>query len=211
MTADEYDQFLLIEKEGHFKRIGKFTSMAKTTDHQCGDHECARIWKPSPAQCLADDYYCPSCVLHHRNNEDRFKEDRLKWTADVPNTFYVFSITDPTTKTELVKFGRTQNEDAWKRYPTKEIKNYDMKLILQLRGRLITMTKIENWFKEQAEKRDLFCRFSEKEFHGLTECLKISSSVLEELLNKAKDMHEADAPFFKKIRNLRINFVYKIL
>jgi len=171
--------------------------MGKPIDHQCGDPECSRIWKPSPSQCLADDYYCPSCVLHHRNNEDRFEIDRLKWTAEVPNTFYIFSLTDPTSKIELVKFGRTQNEDSWKRYPSKEQKNYKMKLILQLRGRLITMTKIENWFKEQAEKRDLFCRFSDKEFHGLTECLKISNDTLEELVSKAKEMHELDAPFFK--------------
>ncbi len=33
---------------------------------RCNDAECEREWKPSPSQALADDYYCPSCVLHHR-------------------------------------------------------------------------------------------------------------------------------------------------
>jgi len=117
----------------------------------------------------------------------------LAWTAVVPNTFYVFSIIDPKTGTKLTKFGRTQHEDAWKRYPTKEVNDYKMEMIMSLRGKLITMTKIENWWKEHAEATDLFCRFSNGDFHGVTECLKLDDQTLEFMKQKSISMHKADA------------------
>eukprot|EP01114_Cavostelium_apophysatum_P014707 TRINITY_DN3879_c0_g1_i2.p1 TRINITY_DN3879_c0_g1~~TRINITY_DN3879_c0_g1_i2.p1 ORF type:complete len:284 (+),score=83.21 TRINITY_DN3879_c0_g1_i2:31-882(+) len=189
LSAEEYDDFLKKQKLGRLVRIGDFNGMAKSTPHRCTDTECAREWKPSPSQCLADDYYCPSCVLHHRNNVDRFDDARLAWTADVPNTFYVFSLTDPSSKKVLVKFGRTQNDDANMRYAPKEQKKYKMKMLLSIRGRLITMTKIENWWKEEAEDKNYFCRFSDSTFHGLTECIdsqKILDSLIENSITTAK-------------------------
>ncbi|CAF1101506.1 unnamed protein product [Rotaria sordida] len=198
MTVEEYDKFLIEKKNGRFKRTGTWGGMCKNVAHECCDPECVRKWKPSPVQCLADNYYCPSCVLHHRNNETRFLEERLKWTANVPNTFYVFSLIDPGTeangKTErsLIKFGRTQHENALKRYPTIELKQYQMKLLLTLRGKLITTTRIENWWKEQAEEKNWFVRFSNKEFHGQTECIEVSDNDLAQLIAKSKEIAAAD-------------------
>ena len=169
--------------------------MYKKVAHECCDTDCVRKWAPSPIQCLADDYYCPSCVLHHRNNMNRFSEERLKWTADVPNTFYVFSLIDPGAKESqraLIKFGRTQHVDALKRYPTLELKQYQMKLLLNLRGKLITTTRIENWWKEQAEKKNWFVRFTDKDFHGRTECIQVNDNILAELITKSKDMMSND-------------------
>jgi hypothetical protein len=124
----------------------------------------------------------------NRNNEDRFEDPRLEWTRHVPNTLYVFSLIDPRTKKTLIKFGRTQvrrphvracvhesehererqrdlirvcaaqHSDAWKRYPTKERNNYKMELLLSLRGKLEVTTKIENWWKSQAEENNYFVR-----------------------------------------------------
>ncbi|CAF1314926.1 unnamed protein product [Adineta ricciae] len=194
MSMEDYDKFLLEKKVGRFKRTGKWNGMYRSVAHECCDAECERKWAPKPVQCLTDDYYCPSCVLHHRNNMNRFGDERLKWTANVPNTFYVFSIIDPGTNSRgqtnqsLIKFGRTQNEDAVKRYPTAELKNYQMKLLLSLRGKLITMTRIENWWKEQAEKNKWFMRFSNNAFHGQTECVQVDDNTLAELLAKSKEM-----------------------
>ena len=61
---------------------------------------------------------------------NRFTDERLKWTAHVPNSFYVFSLVDPGAKAtgkanaSLIKFGRTQHIDALKRYRTSELKQY---------------------------------------------------------------------------------------
>jgi len=193
MTQEEYDEFLLTIKEGRLVRKGPWKGMSKGTLHACTDTECAREWSPAPSQCLADDYYCPSCVLHHRNNVDRFSEPRLKWTANVPNTFYVFSMIDSNqNNSRLIKFGRTQHEDAWKRYPAKERRDYSMQLILKLRGRLEIMTKIENWWKKEAEERSLFCRFSDASFHGVTECLSIGDDIMNELIEASKKMASKD-------------------
>jgi hypothetical protein len=172
--------------------------MYKRVAHECCDPECVRKWTPSPIQCLADDYHCPSCVLHHRNNMNRFSNERLKWTADVPNTFYVFSLVDPGTgakgkiQRSLIKFGRTQQENALKRYPTSELKQYQMKLLLNLRGKLITMTRIENWWKEQAEEQNWFMRFSNSDFHGRTECIQVDDNNLAQLIAKSKEMAAAE-------------------
>jgi len=187
MTVEEYDTFLKTEKQGRFERVGDWKGMSGTTLHRCTDTECAREWKPSPSQCLPDDYYCPSCVLHHRNNVARFQNSRLAWTADVPNTFYVFSLQDPEGNS-LVKFGRTQHGDATKRYSAQEIKKYNMSLLVALRGRLENMTNIENWWKEEAQKKGYFCKFSDQSFHGQTECLKLDPTTLQEFINKSKSM-----------------------
>jgi hypothetical protein len=185
---------LIEKKDGKFKRTGKWGGMYKRVAHECCDPECVRKWVPSPIQCLADDYHCPSCVLHHRNNMNRFSDERLKWTANVPNTFYVFSLVDPGTeatgkiKRSLIKFGRTQHVDALKRYPTAELKQYQMKLLLNLRGKLITMTRIENWWKEQAEEKKWFMRFSNRDFHGQTECIQVDDNDLAQLIAKSKEI-----------------------
>jgi len=71
MNVEEYDNFLKTVKEGRLERIGEWKGKSKGVLHRCTDKECAREWKPNPMQVLADDYYCPSCVLHHRNNMDR--------------------------------------------------------------------------------------------------------------------------------------------
>jgi hypothetical protein len=189
---------LIAKKEGRFKRTGEWGGMYKKVAHECCDSECARKWAPSPIQCLADDYYCPSCVLHHRNNMNRFSDERLKWTANVPNTFYVFSLVDPGTDATgkigraLIKFGRTQHVDALKRYPTLELKQYKMKLLLNLRGKLITMTRIENWWKEQAEEKNWFVRFSDNDFHGRTECIQVDDNDLTQLIAKSKEIAAAE-------------------
>lgn len=47
-----------------------------------------------------------------------------------------------------------------------------MELIYSVRDDLITMTIIENWWRETAKNEDLFERFFEVEFHGLTETIK---------------------------------------
>ncbi|CAF1569276.1 unnamed protein product [Didymodactylos carnosus] len=160
MTVEEYDKFLLEKKDGRFRRTGKWEGTHKGIAHECSDPECARTWKPLPMQCLTDDYYCPPCALHRRNNMNRFSDERLKWTADVPNTFYLFSLVDPGIEVKgknegsLIKFGRTQHKNALKRYPRAELKQYQMKLLLSLRGKLITRTRIENWWKEQAKEKN---------------------------------------------------------
>ncbi|CAF0737565.1 unnamed protein product [Adineta steineri] len=198
MTMEEYDKYLLAKKDGRFKRTGNWNGMYRRLAHECCDIECGRKWVPSPTQCLTDDYYCPSCVLHHRNNMNRFSEERLKWTANVPNTFYIFSLVDPGTKETgkieraLIKFGRTQHQDALKRYPTAELKQYQMKLLLTLRGKLITMTRIENWWKEQAEENKWFMRFSNSDFHGQTECIQVNDNDLAQLIAKSKEMAAID-------------------
>lgn len=185
----------MIEKKGgRFIRVGKWGGLYKRVAHKCSDPECAREWAPSPEQCLADDYYCPSCVLHHRNNIERFSEERLKWTADVPNTFYVFSLVDPKRKSNgtnqgrLIKFGRTQHENVLKRYRTSELKQYEMQLLLNLRGKLIQTTKIENWWKQQAQENEWFVRFSDNTFHGQTECIQINDKDLEQMIAKSQEI-----------------------
>jgi len=233
-------------------------------------------------------------VLHHRNNVERFSKERLKWSADVPNTFYVFSIVDPkgfkkssnsdkrsssasssstaskkkqptgsptkrkqsndvdTKKEEesssnkkrqktsakksnskkkeeeeeeeeeeeddkevvekeekkplkeeeeeemlLVKFGRTQHKDAMKRYSSTELNDYKMELLLELRGRLETMTKIENLWRDEAKRLGLFKRFSVGSFHGATEVVLVTRSMLERLLNLTRKMFDEDKDKFE--------------
>jgi hypothetical protein len=182
IKKENYDNFLLNNKNGRIKRIGIYTSRNKNIEHECQDQECKRIWKPKPIQMLDDDYYCPSCVLHHRNNMDRFKLDRLLWTKYIPNTFYVFTIVDPNyPNLELAKFGRTQNNDSLKRYPNSELRDYKMDLICELRGNLITMTRIENFWKKKATQLNIYHNFSIDTFHGKSECI-LSKDYLDNLL-----------------------------
>ncbi len=181
-TQQNYDNFLLNNKGGRIKRIGIFINPSTGIDHECQDNKCKRKWKPKPSQMLDDDYYCPSCVLHHRNNMERFKINRLIWTKNVPNTFYVFEIVDPTNSNlELAKFGRTQNLDSIKRYPNSELKNYKMKLVCELRGKLITMTRIENFWKKKALQLGIYHNFSVETFHGKSECI-LAKNHLDNLL-----------------------------
>lgn len=97
---------------------------------------------------------------------------------------------------------RTQNEDVIKRYPTKELKEYKMELLVAIRGRLETMTIIENWWKEQAEKNSYFSRFSQKEFHGLTECIDVDSKTLESLVKHTLSVANADPKTTKVITHI---------
>eukprot|EP01105_Mastigella_eilhardi_P015647 TRINITY_DN3583_c0_g1_i2.p1 TRINITY_DN3583_c0_g1~~TRINITY_DN3583_c0_g1_i2.p1 ORF type:complete len:336 (+),score=81.35 TRINITY_DN3583_c0_g1_i2:572-1579(+) len=208
-TKEDYEEFLLTNKQGRFKMCGEWKGMSHPVKHQCTDSECERVWSPSPKSCLADDYYCPSCVLHHRNNVGRFNTPRLAWTADVPNTFYVFRLVDPNSGRRLIKFGRTQHTDAWLRYPASERKQMKMELVMTLRGRLETMTRIENWWKEQQQLRAAHyagddatgaaktaklrqacgMRLSVQEFHGLTECIEPADDAdLQALLQHSSDM-----------------------
>lgn len=186
ISENTYDDFLKNEKQGRYIRVGKWKGMHKNTLHKCTDKECEREWSPSPSQSYEDDYFCPSCVLHHRNNVERFNEPRLKWTAKVPNTFYVYELTDPNSKDLLIKFGRTQNKDANKRYSLQERTNYKMKLIFSLRGDLEKMTKIENMWKDEATLKNLFKRFTNEKFHGLTETLKNENKEIMSLIEKSK-------------------------
>lgn len=142
MNCEQYDIFLKNTKEGRFKRAGKWKGFSKSTLHECCDPECNRKWMQIPSRCLTDDYYCPSCVLHHRNNIGRFEIERLIWTASIPNNFYVYELFDPKSKCNLIKFGRTQHLNPDKRYSLQERKVYKMNLKYNLRGKLITMTKI---------------------------------------------------------------------
>lgn len=185
-NKEEYEKFLLEKKGGRITCIGDFSSMSKGIKHKCMDSICGRIWKPSPKQMLNDDYYCPSCMLHHRNNVDRFEIDRLKWTKDIPNTFYLYEIYDGENK--LIKFGRTQHKDSIKRYPSKEIKEYKMKLIKEWRGKLIDTTTAENWWKTKSEKNKYFVRFSNDDFHGCTECINISDEKLKSMIEKTDEI-----------------------
>jgi hypothetical protein len=192
MTCVEYDNFLTTIKEGRFIRTGVWKGFSKGVKHKCQDPECAREWSPSPSQCLPDDYFCPSCVLHHRNNIERFEQERLKWTADVPNTFYVYNLTDPKKNLEVVKFGRTQHLDPNKRYALKERKKYKMKLLFNLRGKLKKMTKIENWWKDEAKIEGAFIRFSDESFHGLSETIINEKSLIERLIEGSKKIAEEE-------------------
>ncbi len=63
-----------------------------------------------------------------------------------------------------------------------------MKLLLSLRGRLETMTIIENWWKEEATKNDLFCTFSESDFHGKEETLDIDDTTIARMIAKSKEI-----------------------
>ncbi|EFC41143.1 predicted protein [Naegleria gruberi] len=181
------------------KRKPVWKGLKTGVPHDCLSDKCLRKWSPPPYQVIVnDDYYCPSCVLHHRNNMNRFKEGHLVWSSHVPNTFYLFQITDPQTNKKLFKFGRTQHLDSLKRYSTAELKGYDMKLLLQLRGRLETMTQIENWWKEQAELMDLFSRFSDESFHGLTECLEMDETSLEDFMAYSNAIEKSDRSKFEE-------------
>jgi hypothetical protein len=108
---------------------------------------------------------------------ERFKLERLLWTKYIPNTFYIFEILDPNNQEiKLAKFGRTQNKDSLKRYPNSELKDYKMKLIYEIRGQLITMTRIENYWKKKAKSLNLFHNFSVGTFHGKCECVQIDEN-----------------------------------
>lgn len=180
----DYDLFLINNKLNTIKRVDDYINLSTGIKHMCLDTECGRIWKPSPKQMLDDDYYCPSCVLHHRNNMDRFLIDRLKWTKNIPNTFYVYDIVDPKfPDIKLVKFGRTQHKNSTKRYPKKEIVAYKMKNIFELRNRLIITTKIENYWKLKATELNIFHTFSDESFHGKTECIIINDDILKNLFD----------------------------
>lgn len=185
---EEYDEYLSKVKKNRLVRIDNFSGMSKRIKHQCTDKECKRIWKPCPSMIINDDYYCPSCVLHHRNNVKRFEIERLKWTKDVPNTFYLYKIIDPKDNKSLIKFGRTQHEDSHKRYVKAEQDNYKMKLIKQWRGRLEDTTKTENWWKNQAKENDLFHRFSNDKFHGATECVCIDDQTLKKMIKHSEKL-----------------------
>ena len=67
-----------------------------------------------------------------------------------------------------------------------------MKLLLTLRGKLMTMTKIENWWKEQPDEKHWFMRFSDNSFHGQTECIQVDEKDLAELIAKSKEIAAAD-------------------
>ncbi len=56
MTEVEYDEFLKTTKAGRYARIGEFINMSTGILHKCSDTICAREWKPSPLQSMADDY-----------------------------------------------------------------------------------------------------------------------------------------------------------
>ncbi len=82
-----------------------------------------------------------------------------------------------------------------------------MELLLTLRGCLNKMTAIENWWKKEADEKGYFKRFAAKiskgstsnliplpqrfsvaDFHGLTECIAVSPTILTELLETSKNM-----------------------
>lgn len=192
-TVAKYDDYLLTVKRGTMKRTGNYCGTSRCIAHECTDDNCKRKWKIAPSVTLRDDYYCPSCVLHHRNNIKRFHIDRLKWTKIIPNTFYVFEIIDPLyPDLKLSKFGRTQNPNSLKRYPNKEIKNYKMKLIFELRGKLITTTRIENYWKKKGKILNIFHKFSDVNFHGRSECVK-SQNHLDHLLTTSRKIYDADS------------------
>jgi hypothetical protein len=188
MKRNEYDLFLKIVKKGRYRRVGRWKGFRKNVTHKCLDPMCGRVWKPPPSDSLKEEYHCPSCVLSYHNNVDRFSEDRLKWTADVPNTFYVYLLSDPQENLEMIKFGRTKNVDPNKRYPLKERKNYKMKLLFSLRGKLKKMIEIENWWKEEAKKQNAFIRFSEINFHGRCETIKNDPNLVERFIEQSKKM-----------------------
>lgn len=192
-TQQKYDNFLLNNKQNRIKRIGNFINPSTCIEHECQDNDCKRIWKPKPSQMLDDDYYCPSCVLHHRNNMERFKLNRLIWTKYIPNTFYVYKITDPKyPNLELAKFGRTQNNDSLKRYPNSELKDYNMELLCELRGKLITITRIENFWKKKATELNIYHKFSVETFHGKSECI-LSKDYLDDLFIATLCIYEDDS------------------
>ena len=86
-----------------------------------------------------------------------------------------------------------------------------MELLLTLRGCLNKMTAIENWWKQEADEKGYYKRlapafvslflftlpnpiplpqrFSVAEFHGLTECIAVSPTILTELLETSKSMN----------------------
>jgi len=192
-TQDNYDNYLATVKNGSYKRIEKFMGVSKNIQHECQDIECGRKWKIKPSSTLEDDYYCPSCVLHHRNNMGRFLQTRLLWTKSIPNTFYIFKIVDPLyPDIELIKFGRTQNKKSLKRYPKKELNNYKMELLLELRGQLITMTRIENYWKKKSKILNIYHMFSVENFHGKAECIKPCDH-LNHLLNVTHKIYDENS------------------
>lgn len=102
----------------------------------------------------------------------------------------------------FVLIRRTQNEDVVKRYPTKELQDYQMKNLVAIRGRLETMTIIENWWKEQADNNNYYSRFSKKEFHGLTECIDVDSKTLDSLIKHTISVANADSNTSKVVTNI---------
>lgn len=56
MTEVEYDEFLIKEKGGRFKRVGKWNGFGTGTEHQCLDPECSRTWKPAPEKVIINHY-----------------------------------------------------------------------------------------------------------------------------------------------------------
>ncbi|KRW98993.1 hypothetical protein PPERSA_11594 [Pseudocohnilembus persalinus] len=186
----QYDDFLIEKKFATFYRLEKFQGIHKPIKHQCT--QCLRIWKPSPKQCFSEDYFCPSCALHHRNNMERFKQERFCWTVNIPNTFYLYEITDPKNNLKYIKYGRTQHQLSENRYCKKEVKAYKMKQILNLRGPLKNITAIENFWKQTANQNQLRPQFSEKDFHGATECIIVNESLFKQMIQISYEIQNMD-------------------
>ena len=47
-------------------------------------------------------------------------------------------------------------------------------------------------FLKHATEQKLFCRFSEGEFHGATECLELDDKTLKLMTDKSNEMHSAN-------------------
>ena len=57
---------------------------------------------------------------------------------------------------------------------------------------LFLLTLSFSFSLQHAEANKLFCRFSNAEFHGATECLELDEKTLKFMKEKSNEMHLAD-------------------
>lgn len=71
-----------------------------------------------------------------------------------------------------------------------------MKLICEVRGKLINTTALENLWKSLANDLGLRMEFSEKEFHGATECINIDEPLKDWVVKLGEKVMQKDLTGF---------------
>lgn len=129
---------------------------------------------------------------------ERFENKDLEWTATVPNTFYLYRVIDFRSKEVFYKYGRTQHTSSLQRYSSTERDKFKMELVYEVRGPLISTTAVENFWKAVANEQKLRPDFSEKEFHGATECIRLDSSLYSAMMDISKHVMTLDLKGYRK-------------
>jgi|JI6StandDraft_1071083.scaffolds.fasta_scaffold06418_6 hypothetical protein len=73
-----------------------------------------------------------------------------------------------------------------------------MDLVYEVRGPLISTTAVENFWKAVANEQKLRPAFSEKEFHGATECIRLTPALYDEMVQISKHVLTLNLKGYKK-------------